>query len=89
MTLCLFPLMNLPKYGLLLEERICSYRSKFFLVRADFFRKGSKMKMTELHPLIVYPFTLNKRKLGFSGHASLTLYAEVLAHLFKTNNVDS
>ena len=47
------------------------------------------MKMTELHPLIVYPFTLNKRKLGFSGHAELTLYAEVWAQLFKTNNVVS
>ena len=36
-TLCLLPMTKkaLPKWGLVLKERICSYRSKFFPLRVD------------------------------------------------------
>ena len=48
-----------PKMGSILNERICSYGSKFFLLRIDLYEEArQKMKMTELFPLKVCPFTL-------------------------------
>ena len=47
--------------GLLLKERICSCRSKFFPSKVDTIDKGGKMKMAELLPLEIYPFTLIKQ----------------------------
>ena len=55
---CLPPI----KRCLLLKERICSCRSKFFSVRVDHTEKegknGAKRKMAELFPLKFYTFTL-------------------------------
>ena len=46
------------KRGQLLKGRICSSRSKSFPLRVDHFEKGGKMKMVELLPLKVCPFSL-------------------------------
>ena len=59
MQSCLFPLMMKPNRGLILEERICCYRSKFFTFKSrPQLRREAKIKIQELLPLIVYPFTL-------------------------------
>ena len=47
-----------PKWGLLLMERLSSDESEFFSVRVDSNEIGAKLKVTELLPLKVYPFTL-------------------------------
>ena len=48
----------LPKKGLLLKERICSYRSKYFLYELTPNQKKVKRYMVELLPLKVYLVTL-------------------------------
>ena len=49
----------LPKWGLLLKERICSCKSKFFLLKAGpTLRRQQKMNMAELLPEKVGLFTL-------------------------------
>ena len=50
---------TLSKISLLLKERICSWRSKFFPLRVDSNRKKeAKLNLSELLPLKVQPFTL-------------------------------
>ena len=53
-----------PKWGLLLKERICSWKSKFFPLRVDPIEMESKLKMIELLPF-GYPLDLNGRFLEF------------------------
>ena len=59
MTSCLLPWRtNLSKEGLFLEDRISSYRGKFFHFRVNPVEKRGKLKMAELLPLKVYIYTV-------------------------------
>ena len=48
----------LSEWNLLLKERICSWRSKFFPVRVDSNEEGNKMENAQLIFLKVYPFSI-------------------------------
>ena len=54
-----------PKWSLLLKERICSKGSKVFPLLDDLFIWEATMKVTELFPLKVYPFTLKSKMSQF------------------------
>ena len=47
------------KRGLLLKERICSPWEQIFPFSVDPFSEGSKLILSELSPLKVYPFPLS------------------------------